>query len=147
MSEESRRKMSVARTGKVWSPHRHERARDVWRRRKAGIRLTPLDIRRNAWACAMWKEYRLTPHEIALLLDAQDRTCPLCSTSLEEKWHIDHCHRTHRVRGALCPGCNLLLGVFEKRFDAERTLAYLAREGAPLAPDATATVRNLRRAA
>ena len=37
--------------------------------------------------------------------------CMICGTKEEEtKLFIDHCHKSGKVRGALCRGCNSLLG-------------------------------------
>ena len=39
---------------------------------------------------------------------------------------IDHCHLTGKVRGLLCTGCNVALGVYDKYKD--RILEYLNKE-------------------
>ena len=48
-----------------------------------------------------------------MLVD-QENKCPLCSRSFDEvKIHIDHCHKTGKVRGLLCEMCNKGLGHFK----------------------------------
>jgi hypothetical protein len=45
-------------------------------------------------------------------LEDQDWKCPICERPLV-KTHVDHCHDTGVVRGILCPGCNVALGIFQ----------------------------------
>jgi hypothetical protein len=51
------------------------------------------------------------PQFDALLL-AQGAVCAICKTdtTVGNGWHVDHCHKTDKVRGVLCHHCNLLLG-------------------------------------
>ena len=37
--------------------------------------------------------------------------CWICGSS--ENLHLDHCHSTSKIRGALCQKCNMALGLFE----------------------------------
>lgn len=39
--------------------------------------------------------------------------CGLCENELNNKYVIDHCHKTGIVRAALCPRCNIGLGMFD----------------------------------
>ena len=75
-----------------------------------------------------WK-YGLTPEEQRALLAG---SCSICST--RPSTHIDHCHRTKRVRGGLCNNCNTGLGMFsdDPRL-LKRAVSYLEKYNAPIA--------------
>lgn len=51
------------------------------------------------------------------LLKSQDFTSKICKKPVEETTRqrlvVDHCHKTHRIRGLLCDRCNLLIGHIE----------------------------------
>jgi hypothetical protein len=48
------------------------------------------------------------------MLVSQDNKCAICGTAFEDSFgknvHVDHDHKTGKVRGLLCQGCNHLLG-------------------------------------
>ncbi len=53
------------------------------------------------------KEYGLTVAEFHQLLDAQDGCCAICyRPPKKNRFNIDHCHKTHRIRALLCVNCN-----------------------------------------
>lgn len=57
--------------------------------------------------------YGITLKEARILLKEQDNQCALCDEPLElpsKSAHIDHDHRTGRIRGVLCRQCNTALG-------------------------------------
>ena len=56
------------------------------------------------------RNWRMEPAEVrALYKDG----CGICRIELAEAdWHVDHCHRTGKVRGILCHKCNIGLGHF-----------------------------------
>ncbi len=60
------------------------------------------------------------------LFNAQNGKCGGChkhQTVLKQKLAVDHCHATGKVRGLLCPDCNLTLGKFEDKPQLLRNLA------------------------
>lgn len=55
--------------------------------------------------------YGLTPADFGTLLQEQDSRCAICTVSFEEEDpHIDHCHKTGKIRGLLCSPCNRGIG-------------------------------------
>jgi hypothetical protein len=65
------------------------------------------------------KRYGITVADYETMLAAQGGRCAICRTDKpmpsdeDRRWHVDHCHATHRVRGLLCNSCNLGLGKFK----------------------------------
>lgn len=63
------------------------------------------------------KRYGLTIKDYDNLLDKQKGFCAICSTQepggKNNKFHIDHDHKTGKVRGLLCHNCNRGLGFFK----------------------------------
>lgn len=62
-------------------------------------------------------KYGLTQKDYEKILRKQDNKCAICGTK-EPKgryhiFHIDHCHKTSKVRGLLCSACNQALGKFK----------------------------------
>jgi Recombination endonuclease VII len=61
-----------------------------------------------------FKKYNLTAEEFDALYANQDGRCAICRMpQLEDEVHIDHDHRTDKVRGLLCNLCNTGLGLFK----------------------------------
>jgi hypothetical protein len=44
---------------------------------------------------------------------AQRGRCAICRRTSKRELHIDHCHKTGKVRGLLCSACNPALGAFK----------------------------------
>ena len=44
---------------------------------------------------------------------AQKGKCAICNEVPDYMLYIDHCHKTLKVRGLLCPRCNNLVGQLE----------------------------------
>lgn len=82
----------------------------------------------KANASRLRKEYGLTPEEFRLLLDAQDGRCAICGRAPKKnKFNVDHCHKTHRIRSLLCVNCNTNLLPYVERFPewVRRAFEYL----------------------
>lgn len=60
--------------------------------------------------------YGISPEEYEKLLSKQEGVCAICKVTSEEykkNFHVDHCHKTGKIRGLLCQKCNLGLGQFK----------------------------------
>ena len=74
--------------------------------------------------------YGLTIEERDALFASQDGLCAICGTDTPEGngWHIDHDHKTKRVRGILCTRCNTVLGMAKDNIETLRAaIEYLGR--------------------
>lgn len=59
------------------------------------------------------KRYGITLTEFDSLLASQGHKCAMCGTSEPGgmgTFHVDHCHRTGKIRALLCTKCNVGLG-------------------------------------
>lgn len=62
------------------------------------------------------KEYGLTKEQYENLLAKQNGKCAICNNGSPSRFslHIDHCHKTKKVRGLLCNKCNQAIGLFNE---------------------------------
>lgn len=65
------------------------------------------------------QRYGISDNEVTLLWDMQDGKCGICDYIFKKDgdFHIDHDHKTGRIRGLLCKDCNLGLGYFRDNID------------------------------
>ncbi len=70
--------------------------------------------RARAWRSNRLRRYGITEAELQALWVSQGHACGICNSPLETflSGHIDHDHSNGRVRGILCDGCNVGLGMF-----------------------------------
>lgn len=57
--------------------------------------------------------YGISLEDYDLLYLKQDGCCAICGihqSSIKQRFHLDHCHTTGKIRGLLCQHCNHLLG-------------------------------------
>ncbi len=75
------------------------------------------------------KAYGLTPEAFSVMLERQGNACKICDCtepSEGKNFHVDHCHKTGRVRGILCHHCNIAIGLLREDVRiAKRVLEYL----------------------
>lgn len=81
--------------------------------------------------------YGISPEEYNSLVLGQDGKCAVChkpeGTSRRERLCVDHDHDTGKVRGLLCSGCNVALGLLEEDvYRIEELRAYLEKYNARL---------------
>lgn len=75
------------------------------------------------------RRYGLSWEQYVELYESQQGLCKICNQELllrAKNTHLDHCHKTNKVRGLLCISCNSGLGTF--RDDVEylrKAIVYL----------------------
>lgn len=73
--------------------------------------------------------YGITKEEALALIVAADNKCQICKGifTKENPAHIDHDHKTKRVRGVLCRTCNNGIGFFKDDIELLKVaISYLA---------------------
>jgi hypothetical protein len=71
--------------------------------------------------------YGLTVDDYEILISEQDGGCAICGDN-SHTLHVDHDHKTGKVRGLLCRLCNTALGKFiDDRQLLEAAILYLDR--------------------
>lgn len=89
--------------------------------------------------------YDLTPEQYEAMLVAQGGKCAACGQvpiqrkatkagGERRRFHVDHCHITGKVRGLICPDCNLALGYAHDTPWVLRSLAAYLERHAPVTP-------------
>lgn len=60
----------------------------------------------------IWNKYGITASEYAEIKAYQGGKCYICqrASGKTRRLAVDHCHKTGRIRGVLCKGCNRMLG-------------------------------------
>lgn len=72
------------------------------------------------------KKYGLDKDSYEVLLQKQKNKCAICTKEFISTPHVDHNHKTGKVRGLLCYPCNSGLGQFEDDIDRlKRAIKYL----------------------
>jgi hypothetical protein len=75
--------------------------------------------------------HEITLNEYNQMHYLQQGCCAICGKSTKGKdCHVDHCHKTNRIRGLLCHKCNTALGLFKDNPDILIKAAnYIKSEG------------------
>ena len=72
------------------------------------------------------KNHNITETNFLLMLKKQNNKCVICGLEMERAY-IDHCHKTLKIRGLLCNGCNLGLGIFHDNIETlKNAIKYLS---------------------
>lgn len=85
--------------------------------------------RSKYYQTAKLKKYGLNEEQYLERFNNQNGCCRICGTSqekLKSSLHIDHNHKTGKVRGLLCVKCNNGIGQFNDSIELlEKTIEYL----------------------
>lgn len=73
---------------------------------------------------------QLTKEEYFFIYEKQKGECAICgkTSSSGKKLCLDHCHKTLKIRGFLCPDCNIGLGKFKDDHNIlHKAIVYLLK--------------------
>jgi hypothetical protein len=63
------------------------------------------------------------------MLKLQSGKCKLCFIDIKTKSYVDHNHKTGKIRGLLCNGCNAGIGMLKEDINVlNRAIEYLENE-------------------
>lgn len=110
---------------KIYHRAYYESHKNGDRQRRWAFQATHPDEVRNAW---LKRIYGITLEEYNRQLKRQRGLCAICQgTNNGKTLHVDHDHKTKRMRGLLCRLCNLGLGDFKDNVELLRkAMWYLA---------------------
>lgn len=73
----------------------------------------------------------ITPQEFEEKLKSQDYKCAICKSNETRgigSWHVDHDHKTGKIRELLCYNCNVGMGLFKDDIDIlKKVIVYLRK--------------------
>lgn len=107
-----------------------------WRKDNPGrLRAYKIANRRRYYIKEVARKYKVHLEWFDVQLKAQAGRCAICRTPLE--WtarantpHVDHCHKTGKVRGIVCMRCNSAIGFCEDNVSLLLSMArYLKCHG------------------
>lgn len=76
------------------------------------------------------QRYSLSEQDYRKLISTQNGLCAICEKSENSKLHVDHCHKTNKVRGLLCGKCNRALGLMKDNIEfLGKAIEYLQKNG------------------
>ena len=111
---------------KYYSEHRSE-VLEYFRKRYKNP-----EVKLRQKARSRQKRYGLSSIEYNKMINKQKNKCAVCPTKLSKlpskQVHVDHDHKTGKVRGLLCQKCNLALGLLKENLLIVRSLLkYLGK--------------------
>jgi hypothetical protein len=77
----------------------------------------------------LFKTYGMTSQDLENLIKKQDNRCGICGKKSSKPLDIDHSHRTGKVRGLLCNGCNSGIGLFDDNIDSIKNAIDWIKKG------------------
>lgn len=76
------------------------------------------------------RKYGISLEQYNELFELQEGKCAICNQESEKPLHVDHDHRTNKVRELICNNCNCALGMVDDNIEIlESMISYLYKHG------------------
>lgn len=85
--------------------------------------------KRTRWKREVIKASNKLPNDIPIEIFKKNPThCACCGEPKTKTFHLDHCHKTGKIRDFICSSCNLGLGHFDDSLEKmQKAIKYLER--------------------
>ncbi len=126
--QEKYRKNNPIKICSACNKNKHKSIKNFGKRknRKDGLGVYCKECRMDIWR---FRTYNITKKEYHDLLEKSNFSCNICGINrknLKNDLHIDHDHKTGKIRGLLCYNCNRALGLFkDSRWVLNKGIQYL----------------------
>jgi hypothetical protein len=74
------------------------------------------------------KNFGITLDQFKIMLQNQDNKCYICKKNILDCGHVDHCHKTGKVRKILCRNCNTGIGLLREDVSILYNCIFYLRE-------------------
>lgn len=117
-TEEAKKKMSQDRKGEKhhnWKGGISENKKiynRLWRKNNTGV------IKEYNRLAKLKANYGITTKQYEEIVNKQNGKCAICDCEPKTRYlHVDHCHKTNKIRGLLCHNCNTGIGLLKESKD------------------------------
>lgn len=84
-----------------------------WKKNQQKNKIRKVSLRKNHYK----RTYGISLEDYNKLFLKQKGCCAICSkhqSELKERLHLDHNHKTNKIRGLLCGSCNRAIGLLRE---------------------------------
>lgn len=107
----------------AWHRANKERLTALQKARREADPTKAAKIARNS---ALKANYGITVEQYDAMFESQKGRCAVCDEKYGKTLHVDHCHRTSKIRGLLCHKCNMAIGLLQDSAKLlNRAISYL----------------------
>lgn len=116
---------------------RNEQAKKYYKKRSTLSDKEKNYFKRRNRNASLKRKYNIDIETYEQMLKEQDNLCGICEQSLitnsQKGWGgkreacVDHNHKSGKVRGILCRGCNLALSMIENKIFQQKSNQYLSK--------------------
>lgn len=137
---DAKNKERVREYNRLWkrkNRKKYLKARRLWNKKnikriRAGKRRFYRNNPESVLRSHLKKCYGLSLEDFLQMRKNQKNLCAICKTEFQKAPHVDHCHKTGKIRGLLCGLCNISLGGFKDSPERLRAAANYLDKANPL---------------